>query len=312
VPVQVGETFSTQSAVANVTVQDNDIRQDTTPEPETDAVLVKAASGGHVIRRNRIEFFYQGGSVHGTDCVGGLPNFAPWGGYYADTDVDDNTCIGATDEGIEIDGGNANVRIWGNTITRANLGFSITPVYYGPVYVFRNVVYNLQDHWVGSCVGVKDGEGGNGAVFFYHNTFESPAGSGCNNIVKGFAKYGGGNEQSNVVVKNNILHFWGRLHETGGKTLDYNLNYTEPGSGDKVAEWNGTNYWSFASFQSGSGQERNGQWGTATFANAAGGDFHLTSGSVGIDDGVLLPGFNDGDSPWPYRGAGPDVGAFES
>ncbi|HEY3083696.1 MAG TPA: hypothetical protein VGM69_27700, partial [Chloroflexota bacterium] len=194
----------------------------------------------------------------------------------------------------------------------ANLGFSITPVYYGPVYVFRNVVYNLQDHWVGSCVGVKDGEGGNGAVYFYHNTFYSPSGAACNNAVKGFAKYGGGNEQSNVVIKNNILHFWGRLYETGGKTADYNLSYTEPGSGDKVAEWNGTNYWGFASFQSGAHQEANGLWGPATFVNAAGGDFQLAGGSRGIDRGVVLPGFNDAGSAWPAGGAAPDMGAYES
>lgn len=275
-------------------------------------VLTQSTSGGHVIRRNRIEFFYPGGNVHGTDCIGGLPNFAPHGGFFSDTDVSDNVCVGATDEGIEIDGGNANVRIWGNTITKANLGFSVTPVYYGPVYVFRNVVYALQDHWVGSCVGVKDGEGGSGAVFFYHNTFHSPSGTGCNNIVKGFAKYGGGNAQSNVVVKNNILHFWGRLHETGSKSFDYNLNFTEPGSGDKVSEMGGANYFSFSAFQSGTGQERNGQWGRATFVNAAGGDFRLAAGSMGLDRGQPLSGFNDADSGWPSRGAGPDVGAFES
>jgi hypothetical protein len=257
-------------------------------------------------------FFYPGGTTHGTDCVGGLPNFSPTGGYYKDTDVNDNYCEGATDEGIEIDGGNANVRIWGNTITRANLGFSITPVYYGPVYVFRNVVYKLQDHWVGSCVGVKDGESGTGAVYFYHNTFHASSGSGCGAGVKGFAKYGSGSPQTNVVMKNNIISMWGRLHETWGKTADYNLDYVDPGSGDKIAKWNGTDYYSFASFQSGSGQEAHGQWGKPSFVDAAGGDFRLAAGSPGIDRGVVLPGFDDADSAWPSRGAGPDMGALES
>jgi hypothetical protein len=312
VAIQIGNNFSTQSAVANVTVQDNDVRADTTPEPETDVILVVNASGGHVIRRNRIVFSYQGGGVHGTDCIGGLPNFSPTGGYFADTDVNDNYCDGATDDSIEVDGGNANVRIWGNTIVRGNGGFSITPVYYGPVYVFRNVVYGLKDHWVGSCYAVKDGEGGTGAVYFYHNTFDSPSGSGCNNIVKGFVKYGSGNPSSNVVIKNNILHFWGRLHETGSKIADQNLNYVETGSGDKVAKWNNTDYYSFTSFQSGAGQERSGLWGKASYVNAAGGDFHLAAGSLGVDRGVSLPGFNGADSPWPDHGTGPDVGAFES
>ena len=310
-PVRIGDSFSSPNQVSNVSVLDNDIRLDTLPEPETNAILPQASAGGHVIARNKIEFFYQGGSVHGTDCIGGLPNFAPHGGFFSDTDVNDNMCIGATDEGIEIDGGNANIRIWGNTIRGANMGFSITPVYHGPVYVFRNVVYNIQDHWVGSCVGVKDGEGGNGAVFFYHNTFHSPSGAGCGNVVKGFAKYGGGNAQSNVTVKNNVLHFWGRLHETGSKTFDHNLNFVEPASGDKTSEWNGTNQWGWEAFQKGTGQEAHGLYGKATFVDAAGGDYHLAAGSAGVDGGAVLPGFNDAGSPWPFTGAAPDVGAFE-
>jgi hypothetical protein len=311
VAVLIGETFSTQNQVQRVTVQDNDIRADTLPEPETNIILIKSASGGHVIRRNKITFTYNGGNVHGTDCIGGLPNFAPHGGFFKDTDVNDNLCDGGTDEGIEIDGGNANIRIWGNTFRRTNLGFSVTPVYYGPVYVFRNVVHGLQDHWVGSCVMIKDGESGNGAVYFYHNTFYAPDGAPCRNIVKGAAAYGGGADQTNVHFRNNVMHYWGRLYETSGKTADYNLNYVEPASGDKVAEWNGGNYYSFADFRSASGQEAHGQWGKASFANAAAGDFRLNAGSPGVDAGVVLVGFNDPTSAWPYTGTAPDIGALE-
>jgi hypothetical protein len=264
-----------------------------------------------VIRRNKIVFAYQGGNVHGTDCIGGLPNFAPHGGFFKDTDVNDNLCDGATDEGIEIDGGNANIRIWNNVIVRTNLGFSITPVYYGPVYVFRNVVRDLKDHWVGSCVLVKDGESGSGAVYFYHNTFDAPSGAACNGSVKGMAAYGGGGDSTNVDFRNNIFHFWSRLYETSGKTADYDLSYVEPGSGDKVAEFAGVNYFAFADFQAGSGQEAHGRWGRASYVDAAGGDYHLAAGSAGVDAGQVLPGFNDADSPWPYTGAAPDLGAFE-
>jgi hypothetical protein len=312
VAVEIGDTFSQQNPVANVTVQDNDIRADTLPEPESNVILAKAASGGHVIRRNRIVFFYQGGNVHGTDCIGGLPNFDPHGGFFKDTDVNDNYCEGATDEGVEIDGGNANVRVWGNTIVGANIGFSITPVHYGPVYVFRNVVYALRDHWIGSCLSVKDGETGTGAVFFYHNTFHAPVGSACANSLKGFAKYGSGGSQTNVTVKNNILHHWGRAHETGPKTFDGNLSFVEPASGDKYSEWGGTNYFSFDSFRSGTGQEANGRYGKATFLNAASGDYRLAAGSLGVDDALPIPAFNGPGTAWPTLGAGPDIGAHES
>jgi len=67
----------------------------------TDAILTQAAAGGHVIARNKIEFFFPGGSVHGTDCIGGLPNFAPHGGFFSDTDVNDNTCIPSVLSGLD-------------------------------------------------------------------------------------------------------------------------------------------------------------------------------------------------------------------
>jgi hypothetical protein len=312
VAVEIGDTFSTQNPVADVTVQDNDLRADALPEPQSEVVLVKAASGGHVIRRNRIVFSYQGGNVHGTDCVGGLPNFDPHGGFFKDTDVSDNYCDGATDEGIELDGGNANVRVWNNTVVRANGGFSVTPVHYGPVYVFRNVVRDLADHWIGSCFGVKDGEGGTGAVYFFHNTFTVPDGAPCDNLMRGAAKYGSGSAQANVVFKNNVLHFWGRLYETGAKTADYNLNFVEPASGDKIAEWNGTDYFSFASFRSGTGQETHGLFARPLFVDRAAGDFRLAAGSPGVDLGVALRAFNGPASPWPTLGNAPDAGAFES
>ncbi len=312
VPIQIGDTFSTQNPVANITVRSNEVRADTLPEPETDLILVKAASGGHAIYRNRIVFYYPGGNVHGTDCIGGLPNFAPHGGYFKDTDVYENYCAGATDEGIEIDGGNANIRVWANTIVGANIGFSITPVYYGPVYVFRNVVYGLRDHWVGSCGLVKDGESGSGAVYFYHNTFYSVDGAACKGYAKGFVKYGGDDAQSNVVIKNNIIWTWSRLYETGSKFADYNLNYVEPASGDKIAEYNGVNYWSWDAFRSGTGLEQNGLWGKPVFVDAGAGDFRLAAGSPGIDRGQLIVGFNDPSSAWPFKGSAPDLGAFES
>ena len=87
--------------------------------------------------------------------------------------------------------------------------------------------------------------------------------------------------------------------------------HVEPASGDKTAEWGGTNYFGFDAFRNGTGQERNGRWGVPTYVNRAGGDMHLAAGSAGIDGGVVIPGFNDAASPWPFTGAAPDAGAFE-
>lgn len=45
---------------------------------------------------------------------------------------------------------------------------------------------------------------------------------------------------------------------------------------------------------------------TPGFADAASGTYTLASGSALIDQGLIIPGINDG-----YRGAAPDLGAFE-
>jgi VCBS repeat-containing protein len=45
--------------------------------------------------------------------------------------------------------------------------------------------------------------------------------------------------------------------------------------------------------------------------DAASDDFSLQAGSPAIDKGVVLTGFNDVSSPWPYSGSAPDIGAYE-
>jgi uncharacterized repeat protein (TIGR02543 family) len=47
------------------------------------------------------------------------------------------------------------------------------------------------------------------------------------------------------------------------------------------------------------------------FVAPASGDLSLQPTSPCIDKGVLLPGFNDANSPWPYKGSAPDMGCFE-
>jgi hypothetical protein len=85
------------------------------------------ANGGHVIRRNKI--VYTGSpNVHGRDCVVSSPNFDDIQNTVQDTDIYDNYCQGATDDGISLDGNSANVRVWGNEIWGSMVGISIAPV----------------------------------------------------------------------------------------------------------------------------------------------------------------------------------------
>ncbi|MBN2498947.1 MAG: right-handed parallel beta-helix repeat-containing protein [Deltaproteobacteria bacterium] len=315
-PVQIGDSYTVQNPVANVTLQDNEIHA-AEVDPNDCAVLVMGTSGGHVIRRNRILFDHPGApGVHGTDCIGGLPNMQIHGGFFENTDVHDNYCEGTTDEGVEIDGGNANVRIWNNVTYRGNVGFSIAAVVVGPAYIFRNVVYGMQDHWVGDCLGVKSGETGTGAAYFYHNTFYLADGSACNGRIWGTADYGGDGAASNVFYRNNIIHAYSRVFSESESDsrpdADYDLVADVDQSDGVFAKWGGAFYEDFESFVSATQQERNGIHDLPAFVDADGADFRLAAGSPGMDRGQVIAGFNDSSSAWPFHGAGPDIGAYES
>ncbi len=328
--ISVAFGYSNQENVSNVTIQDNDLHESGPNENQNGSIVVRAAKGGHIIRRNRIIYDIASTGVHGTDCISSLPNFAPWGGMFKDTDVYDNLCQGSTDDSFEFDGSNANVRVWNNTIIGGMKAFSTAPNFYGPLYIFRNTALAFNHHWTNNCSFFKDGNGGKGHVYFYHNTIYGADPTYCKTsgweyqALMGFVKGDGADSQNNFTIKNNILQTYSRVYEGGPKTTNYNLIYEDPASGDKFAEWNGTNHWGFEAFVSSTGQDKNSINGKATFVappiiqrngqviTSFQANMNLAAGSLGIDKGEVIQGINSKDSPWPYQGNGPDIGAFES
>ena len=275
--------------------------------------------GGHVIRNNTIEFQYVGDGSHGEDCILHVPNTA-YSDSFKDTDIHGNLCIGATDDGIELDGNNVNTRVWENIIVGSNVGFSIGASAVGPTYVFRNVVYDLAWHWT-QCLGIKEGKGGAGHVFFYHNTFyvtgggcgaHAPQGVGLGKLI---ADSAGLDPASNIVLKNNIFYFAEQgflISKAVPNDLesDYNLHFDEDGG--VIATYDGVPYLSLADLITATGLEQNSLVGDPLFVGPDTGNFNLGPGSPAIDVGVIIEGFNDPGSPWTYLGAAPDLGAFET
>jgi parallel beta-helix repeat protein len=87
--------------------------------------------------------------------------------------------------------------------------------------------------------------------------------------------------------------------------VDYNLDFV--GAGAYIGSMYGHgNTASITTFASWSGFDRNGIAADPRFVDASARDYHLTSGSPAIDQGVLLSGVTDG-----YDGAAPDLGRFE-
>ena len=314
--------FGKASQVSHITVQRNQIYLSesgsgtTGLESTGPGILAQNAAGQLVLRDNVVEYFGTT-TVHGRDCFGGLPNTKIRGGY-SNSDIYDNVCVNATDDAISLDGGARNLRVWGNHITSSLVGVSIAPILVGPVYIFRNVIEDPQQHWGKTCAFFKLGEGGTGAVYVIHNTFYaadrflSSSGKVCLRI-DGLGNYANGTS-ANVHSFNNIWEFDGRAISDDGHmpTVDYNLYYdwnTE--ASGCFARWNNIEYATFADFQAGTGQGANGAYGQATFVDRASDNYELAAGSLGFDIAKIIYGFNDPDSPWAFAGGGPDIGAFE-
>ena len=106
----------------------------------------------------------------------------------ADTDIYGNSIRNAYDDGIEAEGGNRNVRIWGNYIDQTAIGIATSVTHVGPLYMFRNV-YNRsrmmmntpldQDTRQNFAKSGTNGEFGNGRRYVFHNTLLQATQSGA-------------------------------------------------------------------------------------------------------------------------------------
>ena len=272
-----------------------------------------------MIRRNKVTFGYTSPGDHGEDCIHHAENSNNDAGFN-ETDIYDNVCINATDDGLELDGADVNLRVWGNTVYGQNLGTSLAAVGVGPAYIFRNVYYAPQQAWT-TCVGIKTGENSTGWAFVYHNTFHLD----CSGSY-GWVNSGNDRTAENQVFRNNIMKVTGRaltanISSSGEWFLDSDYNFFDDVDGGIFGKLDGVQYNSLALLQAGvSGKwaalEANSIAGEAAFvdstnATLANRNYRLASGNVGIDSAVVIPGFNDANSGWPFMGGAPDMGAYE-
>jgi hypothetical protein len=111
-------------------------------------VMFNRCGRNHVIRYNDI------GSANGNhykDGLGGADNFSDAGFPWADSDLYANRISNVYDDAIEAEGGNRNVRIWGNSFDRVFVAIANAAVTTGPLYVWRNVSHRQS--------GMNDPEG---------------------------------------------------------------------------------------------------------------------------------------------------------
>jgi hypothetical protein len=280
---------------------------------------VKVYGPGHVIAHNAIAHFHDGLSI----STYGTPEQDPER-QASSIDFYNNDLHLFNDDFIETDGGVHNIRVFQNRgVNAAQGGYSSQPVFGGPVYFFRNLLYHVP-----TGVAFKFSAKPAG-LFVYHNTIIGE------HVIR--------DPSSNVHYRNNL--FIGRdtpdrgvmtwANATEAHSSDYNgyrpnrgvesqYRWLAPGPGQVLYEPQKGDWKSFrtlAEFRAATGQETHGiEVDLDDFERMAPSDparrhavyhamdldFRLRPGGKAVDAGVVIPTVNE-----DFGGRAPDLGAIE-
>ena len=285
----------------------------------TSYYAIKLYGPGHVIANNAIAYFHDaiGISTYGT------PEKDPER-RASSIDIYGNDMHMSNDDFVETDGGVHNVRVFENRgVNAAQGGYSSQPVFGGPVYFIRNILYNVP-----TGVAFKFSAKPAG-LFVYHNT-----------IIGEQIRH---DPSANMHYRNNLflgrdtpdrgIMAWANATEAyssdydgfrPNKGVEAQYWWLGPKAGERLYEPAQGQWKSFptlSAFQKASGQEAHGievdfdifeKLSPPNPANrhqvyhSTDLNFHLRAGSKAVDAGIPLPTVNDG-----YQGKGPDLGALE-
>jgi hypothetical protein len=251
--------------------------------------------GNHVIRYNEcwsdLDHMFN-------DVIGGGSNGSFRGAPGPDSDVYGNLVSYCWDDGLEIEGGNRNTRVWGNYITQSMNMIGNAPTSIGPLYIWRNVVGRSQskpDHRGLNFLkmGYATSEDWmTGHQYIFHNTmFDEDGwlptgGLGGSRIVK------------HTTTRNNILQVrlgegWsvGENKANIDNDFDYDLCNGRIAAGAEAHAVRGVPVYVL-----------NASYDSATKT----GRFQLTDDSPGAGAAVAIPNFSDVPA-----GSHPDMGAHQ-
>ncbi|HET8699932.1 MAG TPA: hypothetical protein VFO94_20785, partial [Gammaproteobacteria bacterium] len=135
------------------------------PERLDSEYAIKVYGQGHVVTRNYIAHWHDAVDFATYGNPDGTPNPDP-DRFPMATDFYDNDIFNMGDNCVESDGGGRNIRVLRNRcVNTAAQGFSAQPIFGGPVYFIRNLVYNGPGS--GSLKFVSTPSG----ILVYNNTF---------------------------------------------------------------------------------------------------------------------------------------------
>lgn len=256
---------------------------------EGTAIILRGHKGA-IVRGNDIHHFFNG--IY-TGSSAALEN----SGIALDLDVYENRIHHITDDGLEPEGACINQRFRKNLVDFAHIGISLAPVTQGPVWVLHSVFSNFSGR------GIKWDRNSDGIALIYHNTFwtDSRTASGMDFI----------SPAHNATLRNNV--FQGNAYGfdaspigSTGQEWNYDNWFTSRDPSYPRFRREGVSYNSLAQICSATRLECNGHDQNPGLANPRAGDFSLQGSSPNIDQGMLIPGINDG-----YFGRAPDIGSLE-
>lgn len=247
---------------------------------------IQVTGAGHVVCYNRIRGF--------ADAIDTFPS-----PRCAAIDFHNNDISECTDDGIEMDYSERNTRCYENRFTNIFQGISVQPVFGGPVYIFRNALYNVVQETF------KMHNSPSGALFFHNTSVKR----GMPLILQT------GEKVRHCILRNNL--FIGTTanyaYESTAPMADCDFDYDGFGGGPwpMFLKWNGARYKTLADVKAKSPVEKHAvhvAWTGAPVPDDsnkqhAPADLRLPPGSAAIGAGEIVPNFT---------GTKPDLGAYES
>jgi hypothetical protein len=191
---------------------------------------VKLYGQGHVVAYNYVTQFHDGIDIATYGNPDGAPNVIQ-DRLPVSIDFYNNDVTNVEDNCIETDGGAHNIRVFRNRcFNNGNRALSVQPMFGGPVYFIRNIVYDSPE---GGALKLTASSAG---IVIYHNTFLAP--------VEPMLL-----ATSNLHFRNNLI--LGKSQNPGIFSIESNTNYSS-------SDYNG--------FRPNPGAEYSFEWSTPPFS----------------------------------------------
>lgn len=153
----------------------------------------RPSGGGHYIAGNTI--------TGCRDGIGGEVEDDPHGSFDHDTVIENNIVRDCYDDGIQVEGGNANVVVRNNRIEGCGTGIGMAPNLVGPLTIEHNVISSSNPGFYGNLLCMKVGNGGTGTAYITENEcrISGTAGETGDGIAQTNPKIG------SIVARRNII-----------------------------------------------------------------------------------------------------------